>query len=631
MVLLPALPIICLSRKILVGIATVILANTLKLKEKEKMKKFIIVAIALIAVAVGVYIFKNKSSDEGSVSSVGLSGASKSSVLEYVPADTVVFAGSLEPMSFDQAMELSRNMGFDFTSFVALADQDEMKVDDDAPDAAKLAVGLYKVYIKAISDGSVKALGISDELDIAFYTNGALPVFRMALDGTSTLADTIASIEKEHNINPTVGNIAGIDYREYSFGKVNANGETMETPVSLVVSTANNQAVFSFNTKLDDAKDLKLVLGAEKPAQSIVESDSLKNLMEENGYLGHSLFYVNNLGAVQGLTNPSANSFGQMLQDLTAAYGEPNALAELQTPACHTEYSALAANWPTLSAGYTQLDAKSAKYKLLLEGTDASLLETLQKLQGHLSPALDNDQYLFSLGMGLNMSEVTGVVTDLWKRMTKEPFNCEPLAQMQAELKQSNPMQLGMLTGMVGGIKGIGFAVTDMDLNGLQNAQNNPMAVADAMSMFMTISADNPMSLLQLGGMQIPELATFELEDGGESKNLPLPLPVEVKATLRGHDLIISFGNTANEMASSAKSNDSLESNGLLSFNMDMGAYFGMITQVANMEGNQAELDNLTEEEKKIFNMFKNVKGKISEKVNFTDKGFAIDVEMHID
>ncbi len=607
--------------------------NTLKLKEKEKMKKFIIIALALIAVAVGVYLYKNKSSDEGVVSSItsSLSGSSKSSVLEYVPADTILFAGSLEPMSYDKAMELSRNMGFDFTSFIALADQDNMKVDADAPDAAKLGLGLYKAYINAIASDSPSALGINEQLDIAFYTNGALPVLRMALDGSTTMSDIIASVEKENNISATAGNIDGVEYREYSFDQVKVNGEQKDVPFSLVVSTANNQMVVTFNTMLDDSKDLALALGAQKPAQSILESKTLNNLVSKNGYLGHSLFFMDNLGAVEGLTKPSSNSFGQMLQDLTAAYGKADALADLQTPACHAEYTTLVGNWPTLSAGYTELSAKSAKYKMLLEGTNAELLETLQKLQGHLSPALNNDDYLFSMGMGMNMAEMTGVVTDVWKRLTKEPFNCAPLAEMQTKLKQTNPMQLSMMTGFIGGIRGLGFAVTDMDIDGLQQAQNNPMALADSMSMFITVTADNPMSLLQLAGMQMPALASFELEDGGESKNLPLPLPVEVKGTLRGHDLVISFGETANTMASQLKSNDSMEPNGLMSFKMDMGAYFGMIDKFAQMGENKDKLSELTAEQKKIFEMFKNVKGKVGETINFTDKGFVVDVEMSVE
>ncbi len=597
------------------------------------MKKFIIIAIALIAVAIGVYLYKNKSSDDGLVSSIGksLGVTSSSAVLEYVPADTVFFAGSLQPMSYDKAMELSRNMGFDLTSFVALADNEAMDIGSDAPDAAKLGFGLYKAYLKGFAGDLPKALGISSNLDGAIYTAGALPVMRFSLDGSSTFADLIAGIEKEQQITPTVGNINGVEYREYSFDKITVNGEKKEVPVTLIIATHDNQAVVTLNTILDDTKDLKVTL-ADKPTESIVKSATLNGLMSKYGYEGHNLFYLDNLAAVKGLTDPGANSFGQMVQDLAAAYGNPTALQDIQTPACKAEYTALMANWPTLSAGYTEIGAKSAKYKMMLEGTNAGLLETLQKLQGHLSPMLDDKNYMFSLGIGLNMGELTPVVTDLWKRFTKDPFQCAPLAEMQAEIKQNNPMmQLGMVGGMLGGIKGLGFAVVDMDLAGIEQAKNNPMAAADSMSMFVTLSADDPMSLVQMVAQFQPMLANIELEDGGEPKSLPLPLPVEVKGTLRGHDLVISFGDKANALAGALKSNTSIDYNGLFSFSMDMGKYFGMIDELAAKDENKGKLDELSEEQKKVLDMFKNVKGKVSEKINFTNQGLAIDVEMNVE
>ncbi|WP_251359795.1 hypothetical protein [Kangiella sp. TOML190] len=592
------------------------------------MKKFIIIALALIAVAVGVYFYKNKSADgeSGVMANISsaLGGSSNSAVLDYVPADTVLFGGNLEPMDYEKAMELTRNMGFDFNAFMALADEQDLQTDADAPDAAKFALGFYREYLKALASDLPKSMGFDKNLDAAIYTVGALPVMRMALDGSSTFSDLIAKVEKENNVTAKVGNIDGQEYREYSLGD--------QAPVTLIIATQDNQAVVTINTLLEDAKDLKLALGLEKPAQSIKDSKLLSGLMSKYGYEGHNIFFVDNLGAVKGVTDPTANSFGSMLNDLLAAYGDANALSELQTPACKAEYTALAGNWPTLSAGYTEINAKSAKYKMMLEGTNAGLLETLQKLQGHLSPMLDDKDFVFSMGMGLNMAELTPVVTDLWKRMTKEPFNCEPLAQMQAEMKRSNPvMQLGMMTGMFGGVKGFGFAVVDMDIDGLSQAQNNPMAVADSMSMFVTLSADDPMSLVQMVGQFQPMLANIKLEDGGEPQNLPLPLPVEVKGTLRGHDLVLSFGEKANAMAGALKSNSSLDMNGLMSFSIDMGKYFGMIDQAMGMAEPQGGIDGLSSGDKKALEMFKNIKGQVSEKINFTDQGLAIDVDMMVD
>ncbi len=595
------------------------------------MKKFIIIALALIAVAVGVYFYKNKSPDGDIMSSVSdaLSGSSSSQVLEYVPADTIIFAGNLEAIDYEKLMEFNRNLGFNFESMGVLFDDAEVNL-DDAPDGAKFAFGLFKAMLANMNGDYPKLMGVPSKTDGAIYTVGALPVMRMSLDGSNTFNELVAKIESKHGITAKVANLDGVEYREYSFGD--------DVPLTLVVSTHNNQAVVTVNTKMDDAKDLKLTLGIEKPAKSFTQSSRLGSTVDRFGYEGHQLMLVDSLGIVEGLTNPQANQFGSMLDELFVTYGINNGpgispLAEFQTPECRTEYTALAANWPTISAGYTSYKAKSANYKMVVEGTNAGLLETLQKLHGHVSPSIKNEDLLMGIGMGVNMGELTSVITDLWKRMTKEPFNCSSLADMQAEMKQSNPvMQLGMVSGMLGGIKGFGFGIADMDLSGLQQAQNNPMAATNAMSMFISISADDPMSLVQLVGQFQPMLAGIELEEGAAPKALPLPLPMQVNGTLRGHDLVLSFGEKADAIAANLNSNSNIDYNGLMSFNYDMGKYFGMLNQAMEMEAGKSPKTAEAEKAREMMkNMFKDVKGRYSDKTSFTNNGLEVSIEMNID
>ena len=57
------------------------------------MKKLLIIIVIAVAIAAGVYFFKG-----GKVDLLGgTSLPSENAVLEYVPADTVFFAGSVEP------------------------------------------------------------------------------------------------------------------------------------------------------------------------------------------------------------------------------------------------------------------------------------------------------------------------------------------------------------------------------------------------------------------------------------------------------------------------------------------------------------------------------------------------------
>lgn len=582
------------------------------------MKKFIIIALALIAVAVGVYYYKNgtdASITDSIKSVVSGSDSNNEKVLAYVPADTVLFSGSVNAITYDKAMALSKSMGFDFADFLG-GDKADLDI-DDAPQAVQFLMGFYAAYMDGLAGDLTKTFGTTSTMNSALYLVGALPVARFELDGSETFAQLIAKIEADKNITPEVANIAGVEYRAYSF-----DNEGKEIPYQLVVAINDNQAIITANTPLADDKDLKLALGAEKPATSVLDSKVLNKLISKNGYTGHQLFYVNTLGIMQGVTDPKANSFGGMIQDLLAAHEQADALAEMQTPACKVEYTALAANWPTISGDYTSLTAKQASYKFKIEGTNADLIQNLSKLRGHLSPTLDNDDFLLSFGLGLNVDEFAPVLTNLWERMTKDAFECPPLVEMQAQLKQTNPMMLTMATGMVAGIKGMGLALVDVNVDALEKAQNNPMAATEGLNIFLTLSADKPQNLLQTLATFQPQFA-LELEDGAEPKVLPLPLPVEVKASLRGHDLVISFGDKANAIANDMSANSDLELNGVTQINMDMGRFFKLISKAVESKG-----DTMSEEEKAMFKMYSKIKGRIKYTEDWVEDGYAGNVEM---
>ena len=158
------------------------------------MKKLLIVIVIAIAIAAGIYFFKG-----GKVGglSIGSSLPSDNPVLEYVPADTVFFAGSVEPLDFAKTLEMSSKMGFDYSAMMS-AGFDDLKSDlGDAPDAAKVLVSIYGDYLEAVNKKSVKELGLRSELNMAVYTVGALPVIRIELDGTDAFSNAIAKIEAD--------------------------------------------------------------------------------------------------------------------------------------------------------------------------------------------------------------------------------------------------------------------------------------------------------------------------------------------------------------------------------------------------------------------------------------------------
>ena len=580
------------------------------------MKKLLIVIVIAIAIAAGIYFFKG-----GKVGGLSLSGGSlpsENAVLEYVPADTVFFAGSVEPLDFAKTLEMSSKMGFDYSAMMGAGFDDLKSELGNAPDAAKVLVSIYGDYLKAVKNKSVKELGLRSELNMAVYTVGVLPVIRLELDGTDAFSKAIAKIEADQGVTATVNTVNGVEYREYSL-----DDGTEEVPMSLVIATHDNQAIVTVNTELDDAKDLQRTL-SEKPTTNILDGGVLNELASDNGYLGYSIFLLDNLAIVDGITKPSANAFGKSLQEVLDAYGAGNDMKDIQTPACNTELTGLTQNWPMLSAGYTEFDDSNASYKMVLKGNNADLLETLGKLRGHISDNVSNDDFAMSFGIGLDMDQMVPVITTVWESLTKEDFSCPPLAEMQAGLRQSNPMMLGMMSGMVAGIKGVGFSVVDVNEDALSNVERNPMAFMQDGQFMVTVTAEKPQNLLQSLGMYAPELAQMKLEDGGEPQVLPAGVGAETKIALRGHDLVLMMGQT-DELIGKVESNGSLEKNGLMTFSMDFKKYMGLLEEMMasaaeNAYGSEKEM---LQQQQEMFAEMKKADGIVKGKFDITDEGIV--------
>ena len=563
------------------------------------MKKLLIVIVIAIAIAAGIYFFKG-----GKVGGLSLSGGSlpsENAVLEYVPADTVFFAGSVEPLDFAKTLEMSSKMGFDYSAMMGAGFDDLKSELGNAPDAAKVLVSIYGDYLKAVKNKSVKELGLRSELNMAVYTVGVLPVIRLELDGTDAFSKAIAKIEADQGVTATVNTVNGVEYREYSL-----DDGTEEVPMSLVIATHDNQAIVTVNTELDDAKDLQRTL-SEKPTTNILDGGVLNELASDNGYLGYSIFLLDNLAIVDGITKPSANAFGKSLQEVLDAYGAGNDMKDIQTPACNTELTGLTQNWPMLSAGYTEFDDSNASYKMVLKGNNADLLETLGKLRGHISDNVSNDDFAMSFGIGLDMDQMVPVITTVWEN-----------------LRQSNPMMLGMMSGMVAGIKGVGFSVVDVNEDALSNVERNPMAFMQDGQFMVTVTAEKPQNLLQSLGMYAPELAQMKLEDGGEPQVLPAGVGAETKIALRGHDLVLMMGQT-DELIGKVESNGSLEKNGLMTFSMDFKKYMGLLEEMMdsaaeNARGSEKEM---LEEQKEVFSELKKADGIVKGKFDITDEGIV--------
>lgn len=506
----------------------------------------------------------------------GKLGGSAGSSLDYVPADTLVFVGGLEPMSWSDlaAFRDSFSMGSKPEDMQKMV-QDLLKAEGETPNQApagfRLLLSLYADYLTAVTapDFKPEVLGLTDKLDSAFYTVGALPVIRIKLGNEATFDAFLSKAEGRFKLQAEAGTLNQFNYKRYALN------DDAKQPIYLAIGKRDGYAVLTLDlgTLIPANEGLSVAFGLTKPAQDLASSGTLQAMVKEQGLKPFSLGFLNHEALIRAVTradSPLAKlldkvSEGQVTQDL----------APFRSAACQSEIEGMAALWPRTVFGYTDLDSNSSPIRvnslLKVVSTDAAAMEQLQKLRGFL-PDLSAGQSKFSYQLGLNMDELTPVLTSLWSRATQAKFSCEPLIAAQAQLKEVNPSLLGAMTGMVQGVQGMGIDLQELSLKPAAEGQEMPGIAA--LSFMATLSSKQPQQLWSMLAMMQPELAAMPLPADGQSVELPLPLPVELPGKIKlgvfGKHIALFSGDKAEALTASLGKQE-LKSNGFFHMGLDYG------------------------------------------------------------
>lgn len=597
--------------------------------------KQLFLGLAVIAVlSVGGYLIYNKSKNDtgssGTFTSAGMNDASRD-LLSYVPADTVVFFGGLEPMPLQNMLDvLAPHYGW-------VKDMDfsrELAVIGDEPAGLKMVFGLSTEYVNLFKDikSAAAKLGVGATVNSALYTVGAIPVMRIKLTDSAAFNAFIQRAETAVNVKPEMMQHAGVDYRTYSFSHA---GSADSGAVKLVIGVNQDYAIITLNTPVEDGSTRNIILGSSKPNNSLAQQTILQDIQGKHGFHGAYLGYVNHQEIMKGLTASNSNSFGQMIDTIIkiadGGVSPASPLALIQTPACQTELAAITHTWPRTVFGYTKLDLNSKPQRMaarmLIENTDAAFMQQMQKLRGFIPASITDigKQPVFGLGFGLNMDEVAPFIGTVVDGVAQKEYQCAVLAQMKQQLVDANPvLGIGMMSGMVAGIQGVSATVLDIDMD------LNQFGAPDVKSLdaIITLSAKNPQTLLSTLGRMQPALQSLQIPADGTPVDFPLPLQLPnnepVKLAMKGNHVVAYVGSRAAQVADSLAATK-LDANGFMTIALDFGKYMGLIN---NFAANANIPGAFSAQDKKMFEGMANMKMQMVESFDISQDGIAVDVDM---
>ncbi|MCJ8301569.1 hypothetical protein [Shewanella sp.] len=573
------------------------------------MKK-ILIAAAVVAVGAGGYWFSQQSGG----------GASQSNeVLASVPADTPIFSGQLTPFPIKSYINsLSQSYKTYPEDMFA-----ELEQSDDA--RAKFFVSLSRAYMDSMKSGQqfVTTFGLADEIRSYFYTLGLLPVLKLDVEKPEAIWALLDKAEKDSGFSHQMKTLKGLSYRSYTLTDA---GDA--EPIELVFSQQDGLLTITLNASILAEETLETALGINPVTPSLADSKILQDIIKTHGFSDEAVGFINHQELVKAITTKDGNQLARQVTAILAQEGE-DPLLELRSPECHSEFTAIAANWPRTVFGLNSVSIgdqeSSLDFSTVIESKNQTFLNALKSMRGFIPDYVKNSRdSVFSMGLGIELNQLVPSLTAVWDEMLQPQYQCQVLQEFQQEMSGQNPAMLGMFTGMANGVHGVSAALLDYKFTEqAAGAQGEPSL--ESVDAIISLSADNPSILFNMVKPFAPELANIQLPQDGSPVDLSqlLPLPPEYgispKLALKGKHLVLYTGDKAEAVANKL-ADEKLDNNGLYSVYLDYSKVFAPILSLAEMTG-----EPLPEE----FSMMKDYNMQVQMGLDINDQGIVFDSYMN--
>lgn len=600
--------------------------KTLFLQKEFNVKKFIALATMLIISLTMVACGKKK---EEQAAQAAVNKTTGSALLTYVPADSPYVYAALEPSPkavhekmkplLDATIPAVRNSLESVAGVMEMADED----DTTSPEERARRKKMLDAIIKRLTPDIGKRFGFSAAESVAvFYGHGMLPVARVVLADPEQFRKEFAVMTAEMEVEFEQVSIESITYDSLPIGEA----------AQLLVAQDGDMLVVAIAPPGFSEENIAILLGAEKPAESLAGSPALQALADKHSYLPQGLGWID----MQSLVGDFVDGPSGLTKAVIEMAGEGAELPTL-SDVCKEEVRGLAAIAPRLTIGYTKLDTSGFDMLPVMELRDdvaKGLMPTAGKVPGMTSPG----NGLLKFGMAIDLKAMREYAEVQIKAISEQPFECPELTQINMAAAQ---MQQGLqqpVPPIVYNFKGFFIDVNNFD--GIDFA--NP-ALPKELDLSILLAFDNVNALMQMGQMMLPPLAAIELQPDGEAVAIPQEMLAgyagEVFAAMGDNLLAIGSGDGSDARVSElVKTKDSGEAV-FMAMSVDLEDYTRLMNEMqAKMlktmnEGGEADdeakkalalVESSLESNRELQEVYGELFDRETFKIIITEKGFEL-------
>jgi hypothetical protein len=440
----------------------------------------------------------------------------KDAPLAFVPADTPYVVANLDAMDDDTRTALLAQADAQLPAQLANINATADQLAKKDPDGARLLRALGAEFNGKTVEAFAQNAGLDLKGHSAFYGLGLAPVLRFELSDPKAFEGFIGRLETAYGKKLDTAKVGEQDYRKY----ISAASGT-----EVILAMVGKQAVAAL-LPADASPTLlrqALGLGLDRPQKSLQDDGRLSTLAKAKGY---QKWFIGDLDLTRAL--PLAVSGNDPLlgalrkahaEAESAKTGEPVANQLQTSPSCATDAARIAARVPTLSFGYTKLDAKHQDMRF-----DVALADDISKAFAGIKvdlPGLGNvGTAPFDLSLALPVAQLRTFWSAQADAVAAKPFTCAALTDLNDSFAKLGPAMQKAAIPPFGDMLGLRIA-----LDTLVTGKDTSLPTFSGR---IVLGTNNPSGLLAMGQMMVPALAQLKPSNDGK----PLPLPKDMTGML---------------------------------------------------------------------------------------------------
>jgi hypothetical protein len=487
-----------------------------------------------------------------------------SALFQRIDADTAWLMANVETMP----EELAEKLWAPLSSMSELNRQTYTAVAEEM-DEAPVVAALLREFAQIDSREAFEERGLQPNGHWAIHAVSMYPFMHWQLSDPEAFRATIERIASEGGAEPNWRSIE--------------DAEVLWIPmeeVGLALSYDDNFATAAFVP--DNAALLRRVVNLDQPTTAYDIAD-LESFSDERGYTAYGSGFIDFGKVVDQLLDGD--------DALLAAARESTPLGEIAgNEACRSELGALVELFPRASLGYTDISETFMAFDMTLE-TEPSFAQRMQVIADTPVDLEKAEAGLLEFGLAFNIVGARDFAREIVAGWVEAPPQCQLFDNIR---ENAEDWQLALnqpIPPVVTNFHGLRLNVEDVTMG--ENSQVE--AAEGSLALFMR----NPQMMLGMAQMFSPELASLQLEPGGEPQPVPagvIPnMPEGVSAWMGLGDAALGLAVGENQKAQLNETMDPGEGgSAILSYGINFENYGDILGGV--LEDMQKKFEEMGEE-----------------------------------